>query len=57
MAIKAVTSDRHTFQKNPHLYGGLTVFGQNLVAAEGEVWRRHRKIVAGSFTEVSFAFC
>lgn len=36
------------------MYRALTQFGMNLAVAEGDIWRRHRKIVAGSFTEVRF---
>ncbi|TFK72490.1 cytochrome P450 [Pluteus cervinus] len=30
--------------------GGIVLFGMNLVAAEGEVWRKHRRIVGPTFT-------
>lgn len=44
--------DRNRYIKPPHMYRALQQFGMNLAVAEGDVWRRHRKIVAGSFTEV-----
>ena len=31
----------------------MTVFGPNVVASEGEEWKKYRKIVAPAFSEVS----
>ena len=53
VSIKHVTADRNRYIKPTHMYRALTQFGMNLAVAEGDIWRRHRKIVAGSFTEVS----
>lgn len=52
-AIKHVAMDRSHFPKQTHNYRSLAIFGENAVTTEGEVWRRHRRIVGGSFTEVS----
>jgi hypothetical protein len=44
----------HTaFPKPAALYKFLTFIGPNIVASEGEEWRRHRKIVARSFSEAN----
>lgn len=51
VAIKFVTADRNKFIKPTHMYRALTQFGMNLAVAEGDVWRRHRRIVGGSFTD------
>ena len=32
----------------------LSVFGVNIVASEGEDWKKFRKIVAPTFSEVRF---
>jgi cytochrome P450 len=32
----------------------LSVFGKNIVASEGEDWKKIRKIVAPTFSEVRF---
>ncbi|ORY45437.1 cytochrome P450 [Leucosporidium creatinivorum] len=50
-AIKHVVMDRTHFPKQTHNYKSLAIFGENAVTTEGEVWRRHRRIVGGSFTE------
>jgi hypothetical protein len=47
-----VTSSRARFPKPVHLYTPLTVFGINIVASEGEEWKKFRKIVAPTFSEV-----
>ena len=36
-------------------YKILLAFGPNLVASEGEEWKRQRKLVAPAFSEVSLA--
>jgi hypothetical protein len=35
----------------------LVVFGANIVASEGDEWKKYRKIVAPAFSEVCFEFC
>jgi cytochrome P450 len=35
-----------------HLYKVVTVFGANIVASEGEEWKKYRKIGAPAFAEV-----
>lgn len=56
VAIKHVLADRHRYTKPTHLYRALGHYGMNLAVAEGDVWRRHKKIVTGSFTEVCALF-
>jgi len=34
------------------LYAVLAIFGTNIVASEGEEWKRYRKIAAPAFSEV-----
>ncbi|KAG8812952.1 hypothetical protein FRC17_001739, partial [Serendipita sp. 399] len=46
-----VMANRHRFVKPVELYDVLNLFGQNVLATEGEQWRIHRKIAAPSFTE------
>ncbi|TFK49124.1 cytochrome P450 [Heliocybe sulcata] len=49
--IKEVTSARARFPKPVKQYSVLTFFGRNIVASEGEEWKRYRKITAPSFSE------
>jgi cytochrome P450 len=35
------------------LYTALSIFGTNIVASEGEGWKKYRKIAAPAFSEVS----
>jgi hypothetical protein len=39
------------------LYVALAVFGTNIVASEGEEWKKYRKIAAPAFSEVRFELC
>jgi len=50
--VKEVTSSRYRFPKSMEHYGGLLVFGPNIVASEGDEWKRFRKIAAPAFSEV-----
>lgn len=56
VAIKTILNDRVRFQKRPELDGPLGIFGVNVAVAEGEVWRRHRRVVVGSMSEVRASF-
>ncbi|KAL8277596.1 hypothetical protein RQP46_010028 [Phenoliferia psychrophenolica] len=53
IAVKHVLQDRQRYIKPSHLYRALGNYGMNIAIAEGNVWKRHKKIVAGSFTEKS----
>lgn len=35
------------------MYRALAQYGPNVGTAEGDMWRAHRKIAMGSFSEVS----
>ena len=49
--IVQMTTRRNDFPKPTEVYGALKVYGNNLVASEGQTWRQHRKITSPSFTE------
>jgi hypothetical protein len=48
-----VTLSRARFPKPVKAYKVLTVFGGNIVASEGEEWKRYRKVAAPAFSDVS----
>ena len=48
-----VTTSRAKFTKPLGFYATLTIFGPNIVASEGEEWKKYRKVVAPAFSEVS----
>ncbi|KII87602.1 hypothetical protein PLICRDRAFT_54684 [Plicaturopsis crispa FD-325 SS-3] len=50
-AIKEVTSSRSRFPKPVKQYKVLSFFGDNIVASEGEQWKRYRKITAPAFSD------
>ncbi|KAH9998678.1 cytochrome P450 [Russula vinacea] len=50
-AIREITTYRAKFPKPLYRYEALTVFGGNIVASEGEQWKKYRKIVAPAFSE------
>ena len=50
-AITQLTTRRVDFPKPGHMYRALNIYGKNLVAAEGQLWRRHRKITNPPFNE------
>ena len=39
------------FPKASHLYKTVDIYGENILASEGETWRRHRKLMAPLFSE------
>ncbi|KZP12182.1 cytochrome P450 [Athelia psychrophila] len=49
--IKEITSYRHRFPKPIEQYKVLTFFGGNIVASEGEEWKKFRKIAAPAFSD------
>ena len=56
-AIKCVSSDRHTFQKNVAEYEIINIYGGNVVSIEGSDWKRHRSVAMSAFNEAScFSF-
>jgi len=50
-AIKEVTSSRARFPKPVHHYKVLSFYGRNIVASEGEEWKKYRKITAPAFSD------
>ncbi|KAJ4475587.1 cytochrome P450 [Lentinula aciculospora] len=50
-AIKEVTTARARFPKPVKAYKVLSFFGDNIVASEGEDWKRYRKIAAPAFND------
>ena len=48
-----IATQHNAFPKPLAVYKLLSIFGPNIVATEGEEWRRHRKIVARSFGETN----
>ncbi|KAH9003517.1 cytochrome P450 [Lactarius hatsudake] len=50
-AIKEVITSRARFPKPVRLYSALLVFGSNIIASEGDEWKRYRTIVAPAFSE------
>ncbi|EKM52724.1 uncharacterized protein PHACADRAFT_126770 [Phanerochaete carnosa HHB-10118-sp] len=50
-AIKEITASRTQFPKPVEQYAVLSYFGGNIVASEGEDWKRYRKIAAPAFSE------
>jgi cytochrome P450 len=49
--IKEITSSRARFPKPVHYYELLTFFGRNIIASEGEEWKKYRKISAPAFSD------
>ncbi|KDR79851.1 hypothetical protein GALMADRAFT_265094 [Galerina marginata CBS 339.88] len=50
-AIKEVASSRARFPKPIAQYKVLTFFGRNIVASEGDEWKKYRKISAPAFSD------
>ncbi|KAI0705838.1 cytochrome P450, partial [Cytidiella melzeri] len=50
-AIKEITMHRARFPKPVEQYKALLFYGENIVASEGEQWKRYRKISAPAFSE------
>ncbi|KIJ37614.1 hypothetical protein M422DRAFT_211371 [Sphaerobolus stellatus SS14] len=51
VTIKEMTTLHAKFPKPVPLYQALLIFGQNIVASEGHIWKKHRKIAAPAFSE------
>ncbi|PBK99821.1 cytochrome P450 [Armillaria gallica] len=48
---KHITSARVSFPKAMLLYRALCIFGPNIVASEGDTWKKYRKISAPAFSD------
>lgn len=53
--IHQITSRREAFPKQTSNYKILSIFGRNMLAAEGAEWKMHRKGVSASFNEKNAA--
>lgn len=49
--LQEIFTNRTAFPKPWKKYGALSLFGPNIIVSEDEEWKRHRKIVAPSFSE------
>ncbi|KIK59167.1 hypothetical protein GYMLUDRAFT_44922 [Collybiopsis luxurians FD-317 M1] len=50
-AIKEVTTARARFPKPVRIYKIVSFFGENIIASEGDEWKRYRKIAAPAFND------
>ncbi|TFK34437.1 cytochrome P450 [Crucibulum laeve] len=55
-AIKTISNDRLTYQKDVEAYEALNIYGENIVGTEGSAWKRHRTIAKTAFNESNHAF-
>ena len=49
--ISQITTRRNDFPKPLDVYDSLKIYGNNVVASEGQLWRHHRKITSPPFSE------
>ncbi|KAF9060543.1 cytochrome P450 [Rhodocollybia butyracea] len=49
--IREVTSSRARFPKPVQMYKVLSLFGDNIIASEGDEWKKYRKIAAPTFND------
>ena len=49
--IAQISNRRADFPKAVEVYKSLNIYGMNVVSAEGQTWRHHRKITSPPFTE------
>jgi cytochrome P450 len=50
-----IATRRTDFEKPVETYEILRIFGESVITTEGAEWRRHRKVVAPSFSEKNHA--
>ncbi|KAH7886569.1 614/534 cytochrome P450 [Phlebopus sp. FC_14] len=55
-AVKEITFKRWKYPKHMEEYEVFKMFGNNLVAIEGQEWKRHRRICAPSYSEKTNQF-
>ncbi|KAI3598533.1 cytochrome p450 [Moniliophthora roreri] len=48
---KEILLSRSRFPKNLYHYQKLTFFGRNIIASEGDEWKKYRKVVAPAFSD------
>lgn len=46
-----IVTRRNDFPKPLEMYKSISLFGDNVIATEGQLWRHHRKITSAPFTE------
>lgn len=51
--VQEITTSRARFPKAVSQYEVLTFFGRNIIATEGDEWKKYRKISAPAFSDVS----
>ena len=49
--IAQITTRRNDFPKALEVYESIKLFGDNVIATEGQTWRHHRKITSPPFSE------
>ncbi|MCJ1310847.1 hypothetical protein MMC25_004514 [Agyrium rufum] len=49
--ISQITMRRNDFPKPDFMYRSIKVYGNNVITAEGQAWRQHRKITSPPFSE------
>ncbi|KAJ3511705.1 hypothetical protein NMY22_g15567 [Coprinellus aureogranulatus] len=49
--VKEISAARTRFVKPVEDYGALSIFGTNVITAEGAEWKKHRKVCAPAFSE------
>ena len=49
--ISQITTRKNDFPKPLEMYESLKIYGNNVVASEGQLWRHHRKITGPPFSE------
>jgi len=54
MNIKDVTTSRNRFSKPVEVYKAVSLYGPNIIASEGDEWKKIRKISAPAFSEVRY---
>jgi len=54
-AIMSMTTRRNDFLKPVEIYGIIDIFGRSMLSAEGDEWKRHRRVVGLAFNERSNA--
>ncbi|OAX31726.1 cytochrome P450, partial [Rhizopogon vinicolor AM-OR11-026] len=50
-AIKDIVWSRERFPKDLSQYAILNIFGDNIIASDGDEWKRYHKVVARAFSE------
>jgi len=54
MNLKEVTTSRNRFSKPIKEYKAVSPYGPNIIASEGDEWKKIRKISAPAFSDVRY---